>query len=56
MQSVAAFVVLLGMLALNVAIFGGRGYIVALGPVVWLFVSANRWRILSERLRSQDRR
>jgi hypothetical protein len=35
------------MLWLNVVLFGGAGYIVAMAPVVWLVMSGYRYRVLS---------
>jgi hypothetical protein len=49
---VAGFLVCAGMLALNVFLFGGVGYIIFLAPVAWTVFSIYRYRILSKRLNS----
>jgi len=43
----AALAVTVCMLWLNIVLFGGAGYIVAMGPVVWLVMSGYRYRVLS---------
>lgn len=49
-----AFALVAGMLALNLWLFGGVGYIVVLAPVVWLVKTAYRYRVLAKSVRRQE--
>jgi hypothetical protein len=46
---------LLAMIALNMALFGGAGYIVLLAPIGWAMDGAWRYRSVSQQLRQAPR-
>ena len=47
--------VLLAIIALNMALFGGAGYIVLLAPIGWAMDGALRYRSVSQQLRRAPR-
>ena len=49
-QIVLALFVSVAMLALNIAFFGGAGYVIHTAPLVWLVWSWIRFRALGRRL------
>jgi hypothetical protein len=53
-QALVALAVVVGMLLLNYWVWGGAGYILALGPVAWLVRSAMRYRVLARAVAHQD--
>ena len=49
-------VALMGMIALNVMVFGGAGYVILVAPIGWIMFSGYRYRVLSEQIRRRPRR
>lgn len=49
-QFIAALVTLVLMVAANWVLFGGAGYVFVLGPMLWLFTSGYRYRVLAKRV------
>jgi hypothetical protein len=53
---VLGFVSLVAIIALNILVFGGAGYIVLLAPIGWIIFSAYRHVVLSAQLRGAEPR
>lgn len=52
MQAVTGSLATIGMLVLNVLLFGGAGYIVLLAPIGWAVTGIYRHRMIAARLRA----
>ena len=51
-HALAALVTLVAMLAFNIWVFGGTGYVISVVPLFWLARSASKYRVLSKYLKA----
>ncbi len=56
MKVALGFLAIAAMIGINVAVFGGAGYVIVLAPIAWIAQSGYRHSILTKRLAARERR